>query len=197
MHGMILLGAALAIVSRLDAQGGMIHSPGMTHTPGMEHKAATAAQPTLAGQMAFATVAEIVRILEADSTTNWARVDLEALRQHLIDMDAVTMRSRVTQAPVAGGISMTISGDAAVAAAARRMVGSHAPMLQQATGWRATTAPTPTGIRFTVVAADPLDTKAVSRIRGLGFIGLMVQGDHHVRHHLMIARGAGAHAHDR
>jgi hypothetical protein len=67
---MILLGAALAIVSRLDAQGGMIHSPGMTHTPGMEHKAATAAQPTLAGQMAFATVAEIVRILEADSTTN-------------------------------------------------------------------------------------------------------------------------------
>ncbi len=106
------------------------------------------------------------------------------------------MRSRVTQAPVTGGISMTITGDPAVAAAIRRMVGSHAPMLQQATGWRATTTSTATGIRFTVVAADPRDTKVVTRIRGLGFIGLMVQGDHHVRHHLMIARGAGAHAHE-
>ena len=188
--------AALAVDGRpLLAQGGMTHTPGMQHTPGMEHGVAPA-QPTQGGQAVFAAVTEIVKILEADSTTDWARVDLEALRRHLIDMDLVTMRSHVRQVPVDGGLSMDITGDGTTAAAIRRMVGSHAPMLQAQRGWRATATPIAGGMRFTVVAATAADSAAASHIRGLGFIGLMVQGEHHMRHHLMIARGAGAHAHD-
>jgi len=39
------------------------------------------------GQDAFGAIQEIVQILDADPKTDWSKVDLEALRQHLIDMD--------------------------------------------------------------------------------------------------------------
>lgn len=193
----VALAAVLLVVSdALCAQ----HMPGMTHTPGMEHKPAVPPAPTDArapetGQAGFAAIAEVVRLLEADSTTDWAKVNIEALRQHLIDMDAVTLRSRVRQTPVAGGVQIEARGDVAVAASLRRMVTEHASMLPGATGWRATAAPIPGGIRLTVLARDPTNLRDVARIRGLGFAGLMTQGAHHARHHLMIARGAGEHAH--
>ena len=57
------------------------------------HMAATA--PAQPGQGAFAAIQEIVGILEADSSTDWSKVNIEALRQHLIDMDNVTLRSEV------------------------------------------------------------------------------------------------------
>jgi hypothetical protein len=44
--------------------------------------------PTTPGQDAFGAVQEIVGILEADPNTDWSKVNLEALRQHLIDMNA-------------------------------------------------------------------------------------------------------------
>lgn len=192
---LVALIAGVALGTSAHAQGGMTHVGGITHTTGMEHLAAASTNPTLGGQAAFAAVSDIVKLLLADSTTDWSRVQLEALRQHLTDMDAVTMRTRISQVLVPGGITMRVTGDSAVSAAIRRMVGSHAPILQAMGGWRATTAPIAGGLRFTVVAEDSADAKTVARIRGLGFIGLMVQGDHHTRHHLLIARGAGAHAH--
>ncbi|MCC7051913.1 MAG: hypothetical protein IT355_01515 [Gemmatimonadaceae bacterium] len=190
----LLILASLGALHPLGAQGGMTHTPGMQHTPGMEHPAAPP-QPTQSGQAVFAAVTEIVTLLEADSTTDWTRVDLEALRQHLLDMDNVTMRARVRPTLTAGGLVMDVTGDATVAASIRRMVGAHAPMLQSLGGWRASTAPIAGGLRFTVVARDAADSATVARIRGLGFMGLLVQGAHHTRHHLMIARGAGASAH--
>ncbi|MEO7358844.1 MAG: hypothetical protein ABI120_00855 [Gemmatimonadaceae bacterium] len=75
------------------------------------------------------------------------------------------------------------------------MVGAHAPMLEARGGWRATTALIPGGLRFTVLASNPRDSATVTRIRGLGFIGLMMQGAHHAEHHLAIAKGEGGHAH--
>src|SRR5512146_836108 len=55
------------------------------------------ALPTQPGQAAFGAISEIVRMLEADSTTDWSRVNIEALRQHLIDMDDVIMHAAVVQ----------------------------------------------------------------------------------------------------
>jgi len=43
------------------------------------------------------------------------------------------------------------------------------------------------------VAWDPW--KAVPRIRGLGFIGILVSGSHHQAHHLAMAKGELSHAH--
>jgi hypothetical protein len=49
--------------------------------------------PTMPGQAAFGAIQEIVRLLEADPNTDWSKVDLEALRQHLIDMNDVTLKA--------------------------------------------------------------------------------------------------------
>lgn len=187
----VLLGASLGAQTAPPA--GMVHTPGMRHTPGMEHTGG--APPTEAGHAAFATIQEIVKILEADSATDWTKVDLEALRQHLIDMDLVTMRARVSASKTTGGLVMDVTGEPEVAAAIRRMLPAHAPTLQAMSMWKATTAEIPNGVSMTVVARNASDTATVNRIRGLGFIGLMTTGAHHQEHHLMIAKGAGAHAH--
>ncbi len=190
--------AMLFVCAPLGAQAtppaGMVHTPGMQHTPGMEHPPG-APQPLQGGQAAFAAITEIVQLLEADSTTDWSKVDLEALRQHLIDMDAVTLRARVKHLTTPAGLTLDITGDVLVAASIRRMVGAHAPMVEALGGWRASATAIPGGMRFTVVASNTKDTATINRIRGLGFIGLMTQGAHHAQHHLAIAKGGGAHAH--
>jgi hypothetical protein len=46
------------------------------------------------------------------------------------------------------------------------------------------------GVRFVALAGNPADARAVARIRGLGFIGVVSLGDHHAPHHLGIANGS-------
>ena len=58
---------------------------------------------------AFAAIQEIVRSLEADPKTDWSKVNIEGLRQHLIDMDNVTLRSSVASAPVESGVRFTVT----------------------------------------------------------------------------------------
>jgi hypothetical protein len=145
--------------------------------------------PTLPGQDAFGAIAEVVRLLEADSDTDWSRVDLERLRQHLIDMNEVVLRSEVKSSQVPGGLAMDITGAPRTAQAIRAMIAPHAVELDRMSGWSARTAPLPGGLRLTVTARTPEDTKTVARIRGLGFVGLLVQGGHHGPHHLAMAKG--------
>jgi hypothetical protein len=145
--------------------------------------------PTLPGQDAFGAIQEVVRILEADPTTDWSRVDLERLRQHLIDMNDVTLRSEVKAASVPGGLAMEVTGTGRTEQAIRRMVVPHAGELNAMPEWSARTEEIPGGLRLTVVAKKPDDARTVARIRGLGFIGLLVQGGHHQPHHLAMAKG--------
>lgn len=152
--------------------------------------------PTMPGQAAFGAIGEIVRMLENDPATDWSKVNIEALRQHLIDMDEVTLHSRVVQRSVRGGMAADVTGPAATAAAIRRMIPTHAKMFDASSEFDARTQRIPSGVRLTVTARDPADTALVARIRGLGFIGFLTEGDHHPRHHLAMARGdAEAHAH--
>ena len=170
------------------------------HTPGMSHDSAMAAQrpkPTRAGQEAFATIAEIVRILEADPRTDWSKVDLEALRQHLMDMDDVTMRAAVRVTPVDGGVIFEVSGSGRARDAIRRMAMAHGATIVPADGFTWVAAETPDGARVTVRSLRPADARAVARLRALGFHGLLSLGDHHTAHHIGIADGSmrGAHQH--
>ena len=157
--------------------------------------AAAPASPTMPGQAAFGAIAEIVRLLEADPATDWSRVDLERLRQHLVDMDELALRTTVRRREVPGGLEMQVTGSGRAAEAARTMTASHARQLA-AHGLRATSTPIAGGARFTVVAADASDARLVAKVRGLGFIGLMALGDHHAAHHLAIARGGAVAGHD-
>jgi hypothetical protein len=162
---------------------------GHQHTEGMVHPATP--KPTESGQDAFAAMAEIVKLLDADPMTDWAKVDLEALRRHLMDMNLVTLKSAVQRTQVAGGLSMDVTGDAATAQAIQRMVTNHAKMLDLMPEFAATTTMIPGGVRLVVKAKRADDLRTVTRIRGLGFGGLLVLGDHHTAHHLQIAKGDG------
>lgn len=166
------------------------------HTPGMQHPAA--AIPKESGQSAFASIAEIVKMLDADPRTDWSKVNVEALRQHLIDMDEVTMRAAVRTELVDGGAAFLVTGSGRTFEAIRRMTRSRAQTGDAAAAIRMSVADIDGGVRFTAIAANPSDARAVARIRGLGFIGVVSLGDHHAPHHLGIANGtmAAMHGHD-
>ena len=177
------------------------------HTAGMVHPASadstakgpgpTATTSAPAGQAAFAVIADVVRQLEADPATDWTRVDIERLRQHLIDMDEVMMRSSVRMTAVEGGARFTVRGAPKTAAAMQRMLTAHAGMLSAmpaasamvGTAVVASVRGRADGADFTVTAAIPQDARAVARIRGLGFAGLLTVAEHHAAHHLALARG--------
>jgi len=164
------------------------------HTPGMTHPTATAPAPTRPGQAAFGAIAEIVAILRADSATDWSKVNIEALRQHLIDMDEVTMRATVRQEQVTGGARFTVTGQGTTVAAIRRMSSAHATTITAADSLRVSVEEAAGGAVVTVLATSE-SMKAVARIRGLGFHGMLATGDHHGPHHLAMARGQGEHSH--
>ena len=90
---MIATGAVLAASAILFAQ----ERSHMEHAQHMH--GADAVTPTHPGQEAFGTIQEIVRILEADPITDWSKVNIGALREHLIDMDEVTLRARASERP--------------------------------------------------------------------------------------------------
>jgi len=142
--------------------------------------------PTMPGQDAFGAVQEIVRMLEADPETDWSKVDLEALRQHLIDMNEVTLKADTAATQIEGGLEIAVSGSGRTLAAIQRMVTAHAQELNQMNGWSARSDALPDGTRLTVTSNDP---KEVAHIRGLGLIG-----SHHQPHHLAMAKGEIAHA---
>jgi predicted RNA binding protein YcfA (HicA-like mRNA interferase family) len=45
-------------------------------------------------------------------------------------------------------------------------------------------------VKLVVISDDPAQ---VTKLKALGFMGIMVQGSHHQRHHLMMAKGAFTH----
>jgi hypothetical protein len=150
----------------------------------------TQGAPSEAGQDAFAAIAEIVAILEADPRTDWSTVNIEALRQHLIDMNDVVLRATARETRVPGGLRLDVTGAGRTIAAIRRMIPSHAAVLDQMPQWSAAAERIPGGTRLTVLSTEPGDIYEVAHIRGLGFAGLLATGAHHQQHHLAIARGA-------
>jgi hypothetical protein len=156
------------------------HQPGMTHV-GVN---APVSEP---GQGAFAAIAEIVARLQSDPATDWTRVDIEALRQHLIDMDTVTLRSAVEVAEVPGGATFVVSAnDPGVVASTIRMVTAHAATMDDPAGWRYQVTTSDTGAVMTVTGDS-------AQIRALGFVGVLTVGMHHQAYHWAIATGAGPH----
>jgi hypothetical protein len=184
----------LALAQGASAQhGGMQHGQ---HMPGMSHEGlgmnadGFSGDLREGGQSAFAAIQEIVSQLMADPTTDWSRVDIDGLRQHLIDMDNVTLRAGVHVQEVEGGARFeATSDDATVTSSIRAMVPAHAATMDGVEGWTMQASQIPGGAALTVTGADP------ARIRALGFIGVMTVGMHHQAHHYALATGQNPHAH--
>ena len=174
-----------------DAGPHGMHGGGMPMAHGPAASAPRASRaPREPGQAAFAAIQEIVGLLEADPATDWSKVDIEALRRHLIDMDNVTLRSAVAAEPVDGGMRFTVTGEGPVVGSIRRMVAAHVATMNGTDGWSYRAEERPDGAALTVMSSRAGDA---AKIRALGFIGVMARGMHHQDHHLMIARGMGPH----
>ena len=146
--------------------------------------------PEGTGQAAFAAIQEIAVMLDANPATDWSKVDIEALRQHLIDMNNVTLGAAVGAVEVEGGIRFSVSGEGSVRESVRRMVMAHAATMNGVDGWTFVAATSDTGAILTV---SPPDQASMVKLRALGFIGVMARGMHHQQHHWMLATGMDPH----
>ena len=156
----------------------------MMYRPGMQ-----SGLPMEPGQAAFGAIQEIVQMLQADPTTNWSKVDVDALRQHLIDMDEVTMRANAQKEPVENGLRIKVTGSGRTLEAIQRMIPAHAKDINGLYGWTVQAEAIANGEELTVTATNAAD---VQKIRALGFMGIMVQGTHQM-HHLAMAKGEPMH----
>jgi len=163
-----------------------------THMHGMDDAAMTddGEFPIEAGQAAFAAIQEIVALLENDPTTDWSKVNIEALRQHFIDMNNVTMSARIKVQEDGGSIRFMVSGTGSVVGSIRRMVSAHASTTEGESGYRFSSTESADGAILTVTPDNP---SGIAKLRALGFIGVMAQGMHHQMHHLMLANGQSPH----
>lgn len=184
---MILFAAAVAIVSLERA----IPAAAAETMPAHHVLRSPLTEP---GNDAFGTIQEAIRALEADPNTDWSKVNLEALRAHLVDMNNMTLNVTVlAQKPIANGVEILVAPDSARASASLdRVFAAHPPQLEAETGWKMSVRKEHTRYRIVVTSTDAAD---VPRIRGLGYIGLMATGAHHQAHHWAIANGLNPHHH--
>ncbi|MCB1669607.1 MAG: hypothetical protein R3F41_10635 [Gammaproteobacteria bacterium] len=173
--------------------GGMMENGGMMqngdmmqHMEQMRRMMAGGQQGNGGGQDAFSAIRAVVDQLEADPETDWSRVNIDALRNHLVDMQELTLNASVTAVQVTGGASYRVTGSGRTLEAIQHMVPTHAAQISSETAWHAEARSIADGVEVTVTAADEAE---VARIRALGFFGFMVAGEHHEMHHLAIAGG--------
>jgi hypothetical protein len=180
-------GMGVGLILAAVVSGGAVAQTVQHQMPGMTTSGTI---PKLPGQDAFGAIQEIVQILEADPKTDWSKVNLEALRQHLIDMNEVTLKAEASPKDIDGGLEIAVTGSGRTLIAIQRMVPAWAQTMNGHLGWSTKATELPNGELLTVTAGNP---KEIRHIRGLGFIGLLVSGSHHQPHHLMIAKGEFSH----
>lgn len=157
-----------------------------------QHVHGTSDHPVETGQSAFAAISEIVQILSKDPKTDWEKVNIQALRDHLRDMELVTTEASVDIRIDGNSVEFIVFGAGDVEQAVQRMTLAHAPMLQASSGWLVTSAPSKNGA---IMRVEVQNDENLARVRGLGFFGVMTIGAHHQAHHLEIASGNDPHRH--
>lgn len=99
------------------------------------------------------------------------------------------MRATETERALDNGVEIAVTGEGRTLDAIKRMVPAHVHELIQM-GWNVKTEDLPNGVKLTVISTD---AKQVTKLKTLGFIGIMVQGGHHQMHHLLMAKGEFTH----
>lgn len=165
--------------------------------PAVEHQhiqSRYAAAPMLVqpGNDVFGTIQETLRKLEADPATDWKKVNLEALRQHLLDMRHFTEDVEVIgQKPIEKGLELTVRATTPGAIPALdRAFNAHPKVLKSETGWDMTATKDKDKYKMQVTTSDATQ---VDKLRGLGYIGIMAMGNHHPLHHWALAKGQTPH----
>lgn len=158
------------------------------HTGGMSHAHASTELPSETGQSAFAAIAEVVTLLENDPHTDWSTIDIDALRDHLVNMNQLTLSASVTTQELdQQTIQFQVSGQARTLQAIQAMIPTHAQMVSTLNDWGIVVINKPDGVTLEV---SPRSTEDYIKLKALGFFGFITIGAHHQFHHLQIAKGA-------
>ncbi len=142
------------------------------------------------GQSAFAAIAEIVHILESNPNTDWSKVNIPALRNHLVNMNDLTLRARVERTVDNNSVTFIVTGQGSTLDAIKVMVPAHAKELEKMADWSASATLQTNGAKLRV---QPVSENKKYKVLGLGFFGLMATGSHHQLHHLGMATGQMTH----
>ena len=178
--------AASHIITQHDAKNPNVMNHETMNPDQVEAMSPTDMVPTEPGQGAFATIAEIVVLLKNDPATDWNKVDINALREHLVDMDEVTLRSNAQTQIYDDRIVFNVSGVGRSQSAIQAMVPAHAGVLERVLGWNVSGELNDNGATLTIFSQDSNQLKF---LKALGFYGVMATGAHHQPHHLAMAKG--------
>ena len=144
------------------------------------------------GNDVFATLQEVVNQLLQDDSTDWEKVDLESLRQHLIDMENFTVNVQfVSKTDIEQGVQVIVEPSTTQAAdSLDRALSAHPAVLEQETGWSMVFEKLGKSYKIQITSTNSDDVK---KIRALGYIGIMTMGNHHQLHHWAMASGNNPH----
>jgi hypothetical protein len=140
----------------------------------------------LGGQDALSAIQEVVGLLLADPATDWSRVSIARLRQHLVDLERLTLFAAVEETPIDGGLRVRVTGDAQLLDAARRAVLGHARRLDGFRTWSILTEDAGDAV---VLELTTQNADEVTVLRALGFYGFLASGVHRPHELLAVARG--------
>jgi len=147
---------------------------------------------TQAGNDIFATIQEVIVKLDNNPDTDWHKVNIEALRQHLLDMNDMAIHVEViNQKVLKNGLEvvvrpLTIRAETTL----ERVFKAHPYHLGRGTGWDMQVVRK--GKQF-IVTTITEKTEDVAKIVALSYIGLMAYGNHHQPHHWAISTKQNPH----
>ncbi len=149
---------------------------------------------TEAGNDIFGTIQEVIANLNANTDTDWDKVNIEALKEHLLDMRDMTVNVEViSQNRIKNGSEILIMPtNKRSIQAMKRVLSAHPAQLKKEINWQMRVQKQ--GNKYLLTTTTD-KTAEVNKIVGLGYIGLMAYGNHHQPHHWLMATGGSPHSH--
>ena len=193
MHLRKLSLSIVAMIMAMPMASAHMHHANMNHAAMMGNNTATTPVVlTESGTDPFATLQEVVTALEANPDTNWEKVNIEALRLHLVEMQDMTINVDVKHQYIDNGFQAVVTPTTNRAVKSlTRVLSGHPAQMKAETGWDMQVQNN-NGVFTLTVTTD--NVKDVAKIRGLGYIGVMAYGNHHQPHHWALASGENPHA---
>jgi hypothetical protein len=193
LHASALL--IIAVLIPVHAFGVDEHNQHSSQSSKHHHHMASSTPLTAAGNYAFLTIQEAIEKLDTDPNTDWTKVNMEALREHLVDMENFTINVDVlSQKPVKKGMVAVVRPTTKRSEASlERVFAAHPMQLKKEIGWDMLVEKKDDLFTVTVTTDKPSE---VAKIRGLGYIGAMAMGAHHQLHHWGMVKGENPHQHE-
>ena len=193
MHLRKLSLSIVAMIMAMPMASAHMHHANMNHAAMMGNNTATTPVVlTESGTDPFATLQEVVTALEANPGTNWEKVNIEALRLHLVEMQDMTINVDVKHQYIDNGFQAVVTPTTNRAVKSlTRVLSGHPAQMKAETGWDMQVSNNDDIFTLTVVSKKAHE---VAKIRGLGYIGVMSYGNHHQPHHWAMASGENPHA---